>query len=192
MKRVCAGFFLILMVLLMIPGSLVAQMKPIERISLSVNAVHGLLGEIQADFSVKFDAFELSLKPGLRFGYPREKYGEWVLGPGFPLGYSLRLSFHQYISRSLYLGLVIPAVWSLDVPNPMYDIDYLINLGVAPIFGLRYKLSIFLLTAEVGVGIGGQLVVLENPWAYAIKGWFPVHAELGVGLAFGRRKPPEG
>jgi hypothetical protein len=184
MKRF--GFLLLL--ILVLPGYLAADIPPVDRVGLSVNAIHGLLGEIQADFSMKLGVFEFSVKPGLRFGYPPEESRGWVIAGSRPLGYSLRLAFHQYITRSLYFGMVVPAVWSLDVPNPTYDIDYVINLGVAPIFGWRFKLSFFLLTAEVGVGIGGQAVVLENPASYGIRGWFPLHAELGVGLAFGGKK----
>jgi hypothetical protein len=178
----------LLFLLFGLPGYLTAEIPPIERVGLSVNAIHGILGEIQVDFSMKLDTFEFTVRPGLRFGYPPGDSTDWVFAVSRPLGYSLRLSFHQYITRSLYFGLVIPAVGSLDIPNPTYDIDYVINLGVAPIFGWRLKLSFFLITAEVGIGIGGQAVVLENPWSYAIKGWFPIHAELGVGLAFGRKK----
>ncbi len=172
--------------ILIIPYGISAEMGKLDRVGLSLNAIHGLLGEIQVDCSMRFDTLEFSLKPGVRIFYVQE---EGNSTPG--QGYSFRMSAHRYITPSLYFGVAFPAVLALDVPNPSLDIDYAINLGVAPILGWKYKLGIFLLTAELGAGIGAQLVVFENPWFYAIKGWFPLHAELGVGLAFERKRAEE-
>lgn len=174
---------LLLLSLSLMPLFLHPEEKRADRLTVSFNAVSVLLGEVQADFAVKYDLLELSLQPGLRFGYPLEG-GGWVSG----WGVSLRPAVHRYLSRSIYMGLAVPLVWWQDPPNPSLDIDFLIRTGIVPIIGWRYAPGVFSLCAEVGVGIGAQQVFFENPAAYGAVGWFALQAHFGVGLAFKREK----
>jgi hypothetical protein len=152
-----------------------------ERISLTVNGVTPLFGVIQLDYSMKFESFELSLKPGVLYAYMVEG---WPEKGGFEkgLGILLTTSFNRYFTKNLYYGIAVPMQWMNRPPQP--DVDYMLRTGVGPLFGWKRTFGHFILAAEASLGIGITQIELTDPLYWYTVGWFFKYLQLGVGLSF--------